>query len=235
MRKRMWHRKRCLMFVDRGISRNSSIEVLVLVGCSVGHVVRSTLRDIFHGIRVVGLRYIAQRRHTLLGTLVRVFHISMRHWTTIRKNTRNLSLRWTIIFVIRLFLFWLTLDYASPDLVDKCGLNKESHVKSWLVQLSTGTKKRVHHWVRACTFYLYDMHTTTNLNVLLLGSCSMLLGMDWLCLHRTKVECYDKAIEYVDENGELRTLQGKKKATWVRMVTAMQAKCRHKKGLNYLQ
>ena len=36
-------------------------------------------------------------------------------------------------------------SYVSPNLVDKCGLNKEVHAESWLVQLATGTKKRVHH------------------------------------------------------------------------------------------
>jgi len=58
----------------------------------------------------------------------------------------------------------------------------------------------------------------------------MLLGMHWLYLHRTKVDCYDKAIECLDDNGEPRVLQGKKKATSVRMVTTMQAQCSHKKG-----
>ena len=32
-------------------------------------------------------------------------------------------------------------SYFSLDLVDKCGLSKELHVESWLVQLATGTKK----------------------------------------------------------------------------------------------
>ena len=32
-------------------------------------------------------------------------------------------------------------SYASPDLVDKCGLSNEFHVESWLVQLDTSTKK----------------------------------------------------------------------------------------------
>jgi len=41
-------------------------------------------------------------------------------------------------------------SYVNPDLVDKCGLRKEVHAKSWLVQLAIGTKKRVYHWVRAC-------------------------------------------------------------------------------------
>ena len=116
-------------------------------------------------------------------------------------------------------------SYVSHDLMDKCGLNKELHAESWLVQLATGTKKRVHHWVRACTFDLNGMSTAAYLNVLSLRSYNMLLGMDWLYLHRTKVDCYDKAIECVDDDGEPRVLQGKKKTTSVRMVTTMQAKC----------
>jgi len=32
-------------------------------------------------------------------------------------------------------------SYVSPNLVDKCGLSKELHAESWLVQLATGTKK----------------------------------------------------------------------------------------------
>jgi len=35
------------------------------------------------------------------------------------------------------------------------------------------------------------------------------------------VDCYDKAIECVDDNGELRVLQEKNKATSVRMMTSM--------------
>jgi len=40
----------------------------------------------------------------------------------------------------------------------------------------------------------------------------MLLGMGWLYLHRTKVNCYENAIECLDDNGEQRVLQGKTKA-----------------------
>jgi len=50
------------------------------------------------------------------------------------------------------------------------------------------------------------MPTSTHLIVLPLGSYSMLLGMDWLYVHRTKVDCYDKAIECLDDNGEKRIL-----------------------------
>jgi len=91
-------------------------------------------------------------------------------------------------------------------------------------------KKRVHHWVRAYAFDLNGMPTATHLNVLPLHSYNMFLGMHWLYLHRTKVYCYEKSIECVDDNGEPRVLQGKKKATSVRMVTAMQAKHSRRKG-----
>ena len=91
-------------------------------------------------------------------------------------------------------------------MLDNCGLSKELHVEASLVQLTIGTKKRVHHWVRSCAFDLNGMPTATHLNVLSLGSYSMLLGMDWLYLHRTKVDCYEKDIECVDDNGEPRVL-----------------------------
>lgn len=69
------------------------------------------------------------------------------------------------------------------------------HAKSWLVKLATGTKKNVDHLVRACVFELNGTPTSVNLNVLPLGSYNMLLGMDFLYIHRTKVDLYDKAIK----------------------------------------
>jgi len=68
-------------------------------------------------------------------------------------------------------------SYVNPELVDKCGLNKEVHTKYWLVQLAISTKKRVHHWVRALAFELNGMPTSTHLNVLSLGSYGMLFGV----------------------------------------------------------
>jgi len=95
------------------------------------------------------------------------------------------------------------------------------HTESWLGHSTTSTKKRVRHLVRACRFVLNGLPTLAHLNVLLLGSYSMLLGMDWLYLHMNKLDCYDKAIEFLNDNGEQRILQGRKKATSVRMVTVM--------------
>eukprot|EP00253_Pinus_taeda_P004224 PITA_04224 len=99
-----------------------------------------------------------------------------------------------------LFDFVSNYSYVNPELVDKCGLNKEVHEESWLVQLTTGTKKRVHQ------FDLNGMPISAHLNVLPLRSYNMLLDMDWIYLHKTKVDCYDNTMEFLDDNGEQRVL-----------------------------
>ena len=90
-------------------------------------------------------------------------------------------------------------------------------------------KEAIHHWLRACAFELNGMLATTHLNVLPLGLYNMILGMDWIYIHRTKVDCFDKAIKCVDDNWESRVLQGKKKSTSFKMVIAMQSKNSRKK------
>ena len=93
-------------------------------------------------------------------------------------------------------------SYVNPDLVVKCGLRKEVNAEFWLVQLATGMKKSVHHWIIAYAFELNCMHTTTYLNLQPLESYNMILGMNWMYLHRTKVDFYERAIECMDDNGE---------------------------------
>ena len=73
--------------------------------------------------------------------------------------------------------------------------------------MATGTKKRVHHWVRYWEFELNSMSAPTYLNVIPLGSYIMLLGMEWFYIHRTKVDFYDKVIEFLDDDGDMRILQ----------------------------
>ena len=101
----MWHHKRGSMQLDRDMSCSSNLEMLVLVSWSVGHVARNTLREFVYKIRMVGLIYIVHRRRGLLGMLVIVFFVSIQQWATNRQNTKNLSLRWTVRFMIKLFLF----------------------------------------------------------------------------------------------------------------------------------
>ena len=108
--------------------------------------------------------------------------------------------------------FFLLIDlgsnysYVNPNLVDKCGLRKEVHAESWLVQSATGTKKRFHHFIRSYEFEMNYMPMSSHLNLIPLGSYSMLMGMDWFYLDKRKVDCYGKAIECLNDNWEKRIL-----------------------------
>lgn len=82
MGKKIWQCKRYLMQLDRDMGhKNNNIEVRALVSWSDGHVVKNTLGEIFHKMRVLGLRYTVHRRCRLLGMLVRLFHVPMQQWT----------------------------------------------------------------------------------------------------------------------------------------------------------
>ena len=43
-----------------------------------------------------------------------------------------------------------THNYITPTLVEMCSLKKSKHRKSWLVQLATGTKRKVSEVVEKC-------------------------------------------------------------------------------------
>ena len=57
--------------------------------------------------------------------------------------------------------------------LEKCKLGKSS-----LVQLATGTKRRIHDMVRSCSTSLNGVNTSMDLNIIPLGSYDILIGMD---------------------------------------------------------
>jgi hypothetical protein len=70
------------------------------------------------------------------------------------------------------------LSYVSPQIVDKCKLQQVKHVKSWLVQVATETKRKVTEVIPTCQYVISEFTTQANLNILPLGSYELLIGMD---------------------------------------------------------
>lgn len=58
---------------------------------------------------------------------------------------------------------------VSPKISDKCDLAQQLNEEPWLVQLETGTKRRISHWVKLCVVELSEMHIRAKLNVFPLG------------------------------------------------------------------
>ena len=77
-----------------------------------------------------------------------------------------------------------SLSYISPRVVDLCNLVPEKFGKSWLVQLSIGTKRKVASIVTNCKIMMNDFLTHLNVNIFPLGSYDLLIQMDWLEEHK---------------------------------------------------
>jgi hypothetical protein len=98
------------------------------------------------------------------------------------------------------------LSYVAPQTVDKCKLQPVRHVNPWLVQLATGTKRKVAKVIPACQFIMDGLSTQATLNILPLGSYDRLVGMDRLATYKTKLDCYHKTLDCENEEGRKITL-----------------------------
>ena len=62
------------------------------------------------------------------------------------------------------------------------------------------------------------------MNVLPPGSYDILIGMDWLEAHTTKLDCYNKTFVCLDEEGNLRVVKGFPKVISGRKYSSNQLK-----------
>jgi hypothetical protein len=93
------------------------------------------------------------------------------------------------------------LSYVAPHIVDKCKLKLVRHFKPWLVQLATGTKRKVAKVIPSFQFIMDGFPAQETLNILPLGSYDLLIGMDCLVSYKTKLDCYHKNLECVNQEG----------------------------------
>jgi hypothetical protein len=59
--------------------------------------------------------------------------------------------------------------YIDPKIVDRLHLEKSKLGKASLVQLATGTKRRIHDMVKSCSISLNSVNTSTDLNIIPFG------------------------------------------------------------------
>jgi hypothetical protein len=93
-------------------------------------------------------------------------------------------------------------SYIDPKVVDIFHLMKSKLERSWLVQLATGTKRRINETVRGCPIDLNGVNTNVDLNIIPLGSYDILIGMDWLDKHHVVLDCHNKTFTCLDEEGK---------------------------------
>ena len=121
-------------------------------------------------------------------------------------------------------------SYIDPKVVERFKLPRRKHGKSWLVQLATGAKRKVVELVKSCLVGMNGLSNKEDLNILPLGSYYFLIGMDWLDQHHVVIDCHNKKFTCLDEEGNLRTIQGIPRVVTVREISTMQLKKCYRKG-----
>jgi hypothetical protein len=86
--------------------------------------------------------------------------------------------------------------------VDGLQLEKINLGKSSLVQLATGTKRRMHEVVISCSISLNGVNTSVDLNIIPLGYYDILIGMDWLDKHHVVLDYHSNTFTCLDGDGK---------------------------------
>jgi len=86
------------------------------------------------------------------------------------------------------------------------------------------------YYVENCKVFMNDLETQVKLNVLPLGSYDILIGMDWLEEHRVLLDNFGKSFTCLNDQGEIVTVKGIPRKTFVRQISALQMKRVAKKG-----
>jgi hypothetical protein len=80
--------------------------------------------------------------------------------------------------------------------------------KSWLVQLAIGAKRKINELVKYCLIDMNGLNIKVYVNIIPLGSYDYLIEMDWLDKHHVVLDCYNKTIKCLDEEGNQGKIQG---------------------------
>jgi hypothetical protein len=99
-------------------------------------------------------------------------------------------------------------SYIDPKVVERFQFPRRKHGKSWMVQLSTGAKRKVIELVKSCLVDMNELSTKEDLNILPLGSYDCIIGMDWLEQIHDVLDYHKKAFTFLNEEGKPRTVQG---------------------------
>jgi hypothetical protein len=111
--------------------------------------------------------------------------------------------------------------YIDPKIVDRLQLEKIKLEKSSLVQLATGTKRRINEMVRGCPININGVSTNFDMNIIPLGSYDIIIGMDWMDKHHVVLDCHNKTFTCLDEEGKQSTMKGIPRPISIREISVL--------------
>jgi hypothetical protein len=121
-------------------------------------------------------------------------------------------------------------SYLDPKLVEIFHLSRRNLGKPWFVQLDTGEKRKTNDMVKACPLEMNGLCTKVDLNIIALGLYDCLIGMDWLDENHVVLDCYNKEFTFLDEQGNLRSVQGILRDVTIKEISTLQLKKSYRNG-----
>jgi hypothetical protein len=121
-------------------------------------------------------------------------------------------------------------SYINANIVERFHLQRSKQNKSWLVQLARGAKTKINELVKDCPIDMNGLITKVDVNIITLGSNDCLIGMDLLEKYHVILDCYNKIITCLDEEGKQGKIQGILRVVAVREISTMQLKKSFRKG-----
>ena len=94
-------------------------------------------------------------------------------------------------------------------------------------------KRKINELVKDCPIEMNGLNTKVDVNIILLGSYDCLISMDWLEKHHVVLNCYNKTITCLDEEGQQGNIQGIPRVVVVKENSAMQLKKSFRKGCHF--
>ena len=112
-------------------------------------------------------------------------------------------------------------NYLYPKMVERFHFPRINIGKYWLVKLATEAKRKLNEMVKSCPMNMNGHNTRPYLNTTPLSSYDYLIGMFWLEQHHVFLDCYNKEFTCLEEEGNLRIVQGIPKVVTVREVSTL--------------
>ena len=100
----------------------------------------------------------------------------------------------------------------------------EEFDESWLVQLSTGIKRKVASIARNFKIMLNNFLTHVNVNIFPLGSHDALIEMYWLEENIFLLNYFDKTFTCIDDNGNNIKVKGIPRKVTIKEISSLQMK-----------
>ena len=89
------------------------------------------------------------------------------------------------------------------------------------VQLANGKLHYTQGLLENLSFSLAQRKCRGDFYVIEMGKCDAIIGMDWLNVNKAVIDCGERTLSFLDENGKDKIIQGEERDSKASLISAM--------------